>query len=222
MRGTKCRKKSTDASSYQHYKMGKTDLEIYTASINSLDGRKISELRKLWVHGVAADTNAVGWLPKSVFDSRAATNDVLAVYRDGDLVGWLLKGQSKARQVLKIYQIWVRPDARVLEHGRALIRELERDARRKKCWYLEAWVAEDLPANLFWNAMGFTRNVWRWGRGQSLRKIYRWIRVAGNGRSTNATIPEFSGVEAYVPEQRRHSQHGGTFQTMAEVGGSAS
>lgn len=176
----------------------KTDLAIVVASKTDLSERQFTELRKLWVHGVQADTNAVGWLPTSVFDSRARSNEVTAVYRDGDLVGWCLRGESKARKVLKIYQIWVRPDARILEHGKALIEQLNAVATNARCTYLEAWVAEDLEANVFWPAIGFKRTTWRWGRGSSLRKIYRWVRTAEELPYVAAKGGEFLPLESYA------------------------
>lgn len=182
-------------------------LDITVASTNQLRTHQLQELRKLWVHGVQNDTDAVGWLPTSVFDSRAATDEVQAVYRDRELVGWALHGQSTARKVLKIYQIWVRIDARVLEHGRALIDKLNAIADRDRCGWLEAWVAEDLEANIFWNAIGFTRTVWRWGRGKSLRKIYRWIKLAEKAGGNTQHTPEWSGIENYDCNKRRHTQH---------------
>ena len=169
---------SSDACTASGHKLWKTDLDIQIASTLALPEPKFAELRKLWVHGVQADTHAVGWLPTSVFDARARTNEVTACYRDGELVGWCMRGESAARKVLKIYQIWVRPDARILEHGKALIDQLLEVARAQRDSYLEAWVAEDLEANIFWNAIHFQKTVWRWGRGRSLRKIFRWVMLA--------------------------------------------
>jgi len=185
----------------------KTNLDIQIASTNQLSSPQFAELRKLWVHGVQKDTNAVGWLPTSVFDSRAATNDVNAVYRDGELVGWSLSGESSARKVLKIYQIWVRPDARILEHGRALIDQLRTHSQTVHCLYLEAWVAEDLAANFFWDAIGFVRDVWRWGRGKSLRKIYRWVTTAEKAPEEMQQGEEFNPIETYDNPKWRHTQH---------------
>lgn len=199
---TRCGKIFSDACTASYNILIETDLDITVASTNCLKPRQFDELRKLWVHGVHADTNAVGWLPTSVFDSRARTNEVTAVYRDHELVGWCLRGRSHARQVLKIYQIWVRPDARILEHGRALIDDLAKIALGQKCWCLEAWVAEDLAANIFWNAIGFERGVWRWGRGKSLRKIYRWTILTGAMGGGNSTLGEFKGVEYYDNRNR--------------------
>ena len=188
-----------------------TAVDIKTASVLELKTHQRAELRKLWIHGVHLDTNAVGWLPTSVFDGREKTNEITAVYRDGDLVGWLLRGESYARKVMKIYQIWVRPDARILEHGRALIEQLSQIATTARCPTLEAWVAEDLAANYFWNAIGFTRGVWRWGRGESLRRIYRWTTTAENRVGQKTTAEIWRGIDFYDANQWRQPQHGGTF-----------
>lgn len=197
--------KFSDACNASSHILRKTSLDIVVASRNQLSDQKFAELRKLWIHGVHADTNAVGWLPTSVFDSRAKTNEVTAVYRDHDLVGWCLRGESLARKVLQIYQIWVRPDARIIEHGRALVDQVREHAIAKKCAYLEAWVAEDLEANFFWNAIRFHRTVWRWGRGSSLRKIYRWVKIAENMAGQNHKMPEWAGIDAHDNCQWRHS-----------------
>jgi GNAT superfamily N-acetyltransferase len=185
-----------------------TSLAIVVASTNELRTQQFAELRKLWIHGVQMDTHAVGWLPTSVFDSRAKTDEVTACYRNADLVGWCVRGESTARKVLKIYQIWVRPDARIIEHGRALVDYVARIAGEKNCGYLEAWVAEDLEANYFWPAIGFTRTVWRWGRGRSFRKIWRWVKLAGKRAGNSHEHPqntpgkddnnqEWAGIERY-------------------------
>lgn len=195
-----------------------THLEIKVASTNQLKTHQFTELRKLWVHGVQNDTNAVGWLPTSVFDSRAKTDEITAVYRNNDLVGWCVRGVSGARQVMKIYQIWVRPDARILENGRALIDDLAKIAHGQKCYLLEAWVAEDLAANVFWNAIGFTRGVWRWGRGRSLRRIFRWTKTAETMAGEKNKQETWRGIDFYDSNQSRQSQHSGTIQTMAEIG----
>jgi len=132
----------------------------------------------MWLHGVAVDTHAVGWLPVSAFETRAANDDVLAVERNNELVGWTMVAKSNHRGVMKLYQIWVRPDARVIENGRALVDAIRKKALAQHCFLIEAWVGEDLPANLFWSAIGFTRKNWRWGRGEKPRKLFRWTAPA--------------------------------------------
>lgn len=207
---TSCGKNFLDAFTASCNILTETHLDIRVASINQLKTHESAELRKLWVHGVHADTNAVGWLPTSVFDTRARSDEVTAVYRNRELVGWCLRGESYARKVMKIYQVWVRPDARVLEHGRALITNICHIAINASCHILEAWVAEDLAANVFWNAIGFTRGVWRWGRGKSLRKIYRWTTVAEKRGKETTTAEDWRGINYYDANERRQSQHCGT------------
>lgn len=150
-----------------------TDLAVH--SFTNLNQRQQTELRKIWLHSTTADAHAIGWLPVTAFDVRASNDHVLALYRNDDCVGWTMATPSRSRGVLKLYQIWVRPDARILEHGRALVAELLQRARQAHCHMTEAWVAEDLPANLFWAAIGFTRCTWRWGKGVNSRRHWLWI-----------------------------------------------
>jgi ribosomal protein S18 acetylase RimI-like enzyme len=148
------------------------ELSIFTT--HELPPTKLHELRLMWLHATRSDTNAIGFLPVSAFDARAATDEVTTVYRNGDLVGWAMAVHSRHTGVMRIYQIWVRPDARILEHGRALIDAISMKAVALRCFAMRAWVAEDLPANLFWQALGFQRMGWRWGRGEKPRKHILW------------------------------------------------
>lgn len=152
----------------------RVDPGIQVRSTRQLTEKQAKELRKLWIKGVADDTHAVGFLPTSAFDTRANADDVISVYRNEDLVGWTLIAKSKSRAVMKLYQIWVRPDARIVEHGRALVDAVATRAIALRCHVIEAWVAEDLPACFFWLAIGFTTSNWKWGRGKNPRKIFRW------------------------------------------------
>ena len=139
-----------------------------------LTSNRVNELQLMWLHAVSRDTHAIGWLPKKAFTTRAEQGDVTAIYRNDDLVGWILTAVSRHTATLRIYQIWVRPDARCIEHGRALIDHVSRRADAAACCRLEAWVAEDLEANVFWRAIGFVRKNWRWGKGEKPRRVYRW------------------------------------------------
>lgn len=156
------------------------DRDLYTSLYSTLTNRQKTELRKIWLHATATDSNAIGWLPTRAFDIRAERDHVVTVFRNGDNVGWAMAAPSVSRGVLKLYQIWVRPDARILEHGRSLVAELRGQARKAHCYQIEAWVAEDLPANIFWAAIGFTRCNWRWGKGEDPRKHWRWVAVSAS------------------------------------------
>lgn len=149
--------------------------DLIVRPILLLPAREQLELRQIWKHSVATDTNAIGWLPTAAFDTRAADGDLTVIHRNGDLVGWAMHCRSRSRGVMKLYQIWVRPDARVLEHGRALIAQIKATCTTVHCWCIEAWVAEDLPANFFWEAIGFTKTNWRWGKGEKKRRHIKWL-----------------------------------------------
>jgi GNAT superfamily N-acetyltransferase len=154
------------------------DLEVKT--YRELPGHQRTELRLLWHHATRSDSHSIGWLPTRAFDTRSENNEVIACYRNADLVGWSMAAVSKSRAVLKLYQIWVRPDARILEHGRSLVAKLRGRAWREHCYQIEAWVAEDLPANIFWAAIGFQRNNWRWGKGLNTRRQWRWTTLSAS------------------------------------------
>ncbi len=155
-----------------------TDLTVQTYT--TLNPQQKTELRKIWLHATNIDSKAIGWLPVKAFDTRAELDQITTVFRNGDNVGWAMAAPSKSRGVLKLYQIWVRPDARILEHGRELVSSLRQQARTARCWQVEAWVASDLPANLFWAAIGFTRCNWRWGKGLNTRKHWRWSTLSAS------------------------------------------
>ena len=148
------------------------DLTVQTISQAS-PGEKHT-IALLWNHATRIDAHAIGWLPTAAYEARVASDDIITISRNNEHVGLVMVGKSVSRAVMKLYQIWVRHDARILEHGRALVDEVRKKARQTHCYTIEAWVAEDLPANLFWTAIGFKRHNWRWGRGNKGRKIYRW------------------------------------------------
>lgn len=156
------------------HKRRNSGLDITVRSSHELEGGKILALKKLWLHAVQADTNAIGFLPTKAFDIRSEQNDLYTVERNGDCVGWCLVATSHHTAVLRVYQIWVRPDARIIEHGRALIQRLIERGEKTGMYAIRAWVAQDLPANLFWEAVGFSKLCWRYGQGGKNRKHWLW------------------------------------------------
>jgi hypothetical protein len=79
-------------------------------------------------------------------------------------------------RIAKIYMTWVRPDARMILHGRALVDAIEKAAASERCGLISLWCAEDLSANIFWRAIGFTNTNWRYGRGLKPRRHLLWRR----------------------------------------------
>jgi ribosomal protein S18 acetylase RimI-like enzyme len=103
------------------------------------------------------EKDALGFLPSSVYDEAAQSENLLiAVASREDLnvyAGHLLFGGKFPHA--KVYQLFVDPEFRGKEIGRLLVDKLV--SITEACNYLSisARVAADLPANGFWEAMGF-------------------------------------------------------------------
>lgn len=128
-------------------------------------------------HAIIHDGNAIGFLPHGAYHDATRHGRLFSLLRNNDRVGFLMWSTNAIREC-RILQIWVRRDARLIEHGRALIDHLENEhARRMHSWILRAWVAEDLAANLFWPQIGFTKIGWRWGPAKRARRHNLWVRI---------------------------------------------
>jgi GNAT superfamily N-acetyltransferase len=130
--------------------------------------------RLLWSHATQRDAHSIGWLPWAAFDDAAAKGRIITLHNNDDLVGFLVWSVNALREV-RCVQVWVRADARLILHGRALVEELERIAAENGCWIMRLWCGEDLAANLFWGALGFTKRNWRRGRTDRRRHVL-WVR----------------------------------------------
>jgi len=120
------------------------------------------------------DGHALGWLPIAAYNEAHAFGRILALWNNDDLVGFCLFSTHQLE--LRCLQIWIRRDARLMVHGRALIDDLERRAQRAGCFRIRLWCAIDLEANLFWRALHFRPITWRWGRARHGRRHVLWVR----------------------------------------------
>lgn len=126
-------------------------------------------------HAVRADGDSIGWLPWQAYTMRHERRELIVAHRNGDLVGFVLMS-TVIQGELRCLQVWVRRDARLLIHGRALVTRLEQLGIERGAHVLRCWVAEDLAANFFWTAIGFKKKCWRWGSGRSQRKQFLYTR----------------------------------------------
>lgn len=103
------------------------------------------------------DKNALGFLPASVYEDAADSENLLvAVVPNSGLnkySGHLLFGGRFPHG--KIYQLYVTPEFRKKSVARALIDKLVEWMERCNFLSISARVAEDLPANVAWEALGF-------------------------------------------------------------------
>ena len=137
---------------------------------------KLRELITFVGSASKGSAHEIGFLTYAAYEEAHARNRLITLRRNNDLCGFILYSLNQQREC-RILQIWVRADARIIEHGRALIAWLEKKiAGPANCWCLRCWCAEDLESNHFWPAVGFTFKHWRWGPANNPRRHKLWIR----------------------------------------------
>ena len=170
-------------------------LEIREARTDH-DQRELILLADFATH---TDGHCIGWLPRQAWHNACDSGRMYSLFRNDDRVGWVMWSRNQQRE-LRILQIWVRSDARLIEHGKALVTHLEEaHARRLHAWQLRAWVADDLAANLFWPQIGFVYKGWRYGPAKHARKHRLWTKAMSQLPPTNSAEPANKrSVELYA------------------------
>lgn len=141
-----------------------------------LTSSRSHELLSLAKHAVRTSAHEIGWLTNAVYDQRHKNGHILSVTNNGDCVGFCMWLPNLVYAETRILQIWVRPDARLILHGRALVDALDEKSRNHACWWLRLWCGEDLAANTFWRALGFSHKATRAGRKLKGRRHLLWMR----------------------------------------------
>lgn len=148
---------------------------LFVGRTSDLPSRQQQEAVDMAVHALQVDGHALGFLPVAAYWQANDAGRLLVLYNNGDAVGQLVWGMRS--DTVQVYQIWVRHDARQILHGRALIDSLEDLLAPARPLRICLWCAEDLPANLFWQALGFHVVSWRHSpRRTSGRKHLFWRR----------------------------------------------
>lgn len=139
--------------------------EVLTVISRDLPAPRRAEVLRFSAHAVRSDADKIGWLPYQYYDAMDAAGRLVAVTRNGDLVGFATFTKPNFGLETKIIQCWVRPDARMIEHGRALVERVDVLAAPAGAAWVTCWVANDLAAMRFWPAIGFASVQQRLGRG---------------------------------------------------------
>lgn len=123
-----------------------------------------------------SDSDALGFLPPSAFFEQACHNRLWVVVskKSRELLGYLLFGGKYPD--LKIFQIFVRTEHRHQQIGGTLIQHIVAFAENHNFLSISARVAADLPANRFWQSLGFTHSRQVPGGKSKHRTINIWIR----------------------------------------------
>jgi GNAT superfamily N-acetyltransferase len=154
-----------------------------------LPERKQLELLAFAIGSTRIDGHCIGWLPAAAYVGAHNQGRMVACYNNDDLVGYILWGANNG--IIRCFIVWVRRDARLLLHGRALVDAIKQEGARRGCCRVELWCAVDLAANLFWQALGFTQVCWRWGRAKRGRRHWLWrLPITPHDQPRAATVPE--------------------------------
>lgn len=141
-----------------------------------LTGERLRQTMSFIYSASRLDGNMIGWMPYQAYDTRHAQGRLIALWNNNDLVGFLMWSPNQLGEI-RILQIWVRADARMILHGRALVNWLDHEAQKTGHQVIRLWCAVDLAANLFWPAVGFRYRCWRWGTGKKSRRHALWWRT---------------------------------------------
>ena len=141
---------------------------IRTFQSRELPTRRRREVVLIAGKAVREDAHCIGWMPWQFYEHHDEHGRLITVIRDGDVVGFCCWDLERLSGQAQCMQVWVRKDARMIEHGRALVDRVNRDAWRLGARSLRLWCAEDLDANRFWRALGFNAETMRNGKGNIL------------------------------------------------------
>lgn len=116
---------------------------------------------------------AIGFIPRPRLEEYAARGQILMAEENDESAGFLVFGAGWP--TLRIYQACVQYDARRREHGADLVGRLVAEAQKRGCHLISLWCADDLPANEFWEAVGFRRIGTRPGGAARGRLHNQWV-----------------------------------------------
>jgi len=128
---------------------------------------------------------AIGFIPMQRYEMEIRgerKGSLLVVEDDGQPTGFIYATHS-GRGATHIQQVAIQEDARRMERATALVNGALADGLQRATWLLSCRVADDLEANDFWAALGFThtgyadsKSVYATGKTK-LAKSQRLLRV---------------------------------------------
>lgn len=132
----------------------------------------------LFVTDLAAKwTDEIGWLPRPALEFYAANQGVLTVAENGQDAGFIVfcRAVKETPRVARIYQAAICYDLQRRHLGAALVREALQAATLAGAKGVYLWCADELPANDFWQAMGFHSPAAKIGGKRRGRTLKLWV-----------------------------------------------
>lgn len=127
-------------------------------------------------------TDELGFLPELAIRQYAERRQILLAHENDQPCAYVLyydgrKGNRPRLDplTLRIHQLCTQYDARRLAHATHLINRIYDIATTGRFTRIRAWVANDIPANDFWHAVGFTLHGTRQGGRRRNRLHNLWI-----------------------------------------------
>src|SRR4051812_39668931 len=138
-----------------------------------------ADWRRFADHLQMTERGCLGWQPSTAQDAWWREGLVAVLVRGGGTGGYCAGHAS--RSAYRIWQVGVRSDARLIEHGLALVAAHESVAKRAGLPEISLWCAADIEATLFWECLGFRVVQRRYKSRQRARLQYRYARVITSG-----------------------------------------
>lgn len=127
------------------------DINIMVTS--SFDGAAVSEVMRFVKSAMKGAREELGFMPWGAVVEKASRSQLAVAKCNGELVGFVL--HSDAPPIVKVWQIWLRSDARRILYGTALVNHVAKRARENQALTIRAKCAFDLEAVSFWSMIGF-------------------------------------------------------------------
>jgi ribosomal protein S18 acetylase RimI-like enzyme len=115
----------------------------------------------------------IGFLPAPRLQKYLDAGQLWITDENAEPCGFLVWGNGWP--VLRVYQVCVQYDAQRRLHGARLVGRLINKAEREGYDRISCWVADDIAANDFWEAMGFRKMGERRGGAWRDRKHNAWV-----------------------------------------------
>lgn len=115
----------------------------------------------------------IGFLPAPKLEEYRDAGQLWVADENGEPCGFLMWGRGWP--VLRVYQVCIQYDAQRRLHGAQLVGRLINKAEAEGYERISCWVADDIPANDFWHAMGFRKVAEREGGKKRGRKHNGWV-----------------------------------------------
>jgi GNAT superfamily N-acetyltransferase len=120
---------------------------------SAVDVDQTSETMRFVKEAARAAREELGWIPWQAVLEKARRSQLAVARCNDDLVGFVL--HSDQPPIAKIWQIWMRKDARRIQYGTALVNHVAMRARGQQAPTMRAKCASDLEAVSFWSMIGF-------------------------------------------------------------------